>query len=156
MKKILIIILTLIVILIVGAFIFFVSGVSAVSDPIKKYEYSGNIDQLLSGVRKLTLRNPNVGFKITDTTGGYSNTAIYLTINIKNDNKDIEYGWKCEKNNNDTKSTTIISLVEAYDITNNSGGYIAEGKGVQPLVKVFESILLVPLKKEEHVVLKPL
>jgi hypothetical protein len=143
-------------ILTAAAFIYFVSGVSSVSRPIKQYECAGNIDQLISGIQKYTTQHPDVGFRITDTTGRPDDVAIYMTIEIKTGTSDVEYRWECEQKTNGENTKTIIGLIEAYDKTHNTGGYIKDAKGVKKLVDFFDSSFVPVLKKQQSIELRPI
>lgn len=143
MKKIVFITFAIALIIVIGVWIYFVTGVSAVYPSIKNYEYSGNINQLVYSMRAYTSTNSNVTFKITDTVDNSKNGyAIYMTIEIKSNKHNIEYGLKCEKNNHGAAAKTIIQLVQAYDKTNNIGGYSKDVKGVKALVDEFDSNIL--------------
>jgi hypothetical protein len=130
--------------IIIGFFVYFVSGVSSTYPPIRKYEYNGSLNRFIIGIRKYALTNTNVKFKITDTVGdkdkGY---AIYLEIETKTNQDSIEYDLKCEENNSKgNPNLTIISLVEAYNKTQNIGGYSKKAKGVDSVANEFELNIL--------------
>ncbi|WP_428330298.1 hypothetical protein [Mucilaginibacter sp.] len=151
MKKIILITVTLVFIGLIIVFIRFVTGVTSISEPIRQYKYSGSLNQLVSCIKKYTLTDQNVSFEITDTTGNIKNGyAVYITIYLKDDLHNIEYGLKCKENNSNSGSiNTIIKLVKAYDKSNNTGGYYIDGKGVKPLVNTFEVNFLVPLRNTQ-------
>jgi hypothetical protein len=150
----------LVVIIFIGAFVYFVSGVSGASAPIKKYWYSGNIGQLIAGLRKYTSNSPDMTFKVTDTVGwpaeGY---AIYMNIKTMYDGHHIEYSLECEKNNdNGDPNTTKIELVVAYDATTLTGGYRDKAAGIRAIIKNFDENFLVGLQKSQNIkltVIKP-
>lgn len=127
-------------VIIIGFFVYFVSGLSSTYPPIRKYEYKGSLNQLVTSIREYTLTNADVKFKITDTVGNKENGyAIYLNIETKTNQDSIEYGLKCEEyNSKGNPNLTIISLVEAYNKTQNTGGYSKKAKGVDGLVNEFE------------------
>lgn len=69
----------------IAIFIYFVTGVSSVSPPIKKYQYFGSVNQLISGFEKYSSNHSALTFKITDTVGVFENGyAYYLTIKMMN------------------------------------------------------------------------
>ncbi len=144
-------------IIIIGYFVYFVSGVSSNYPPIRKYEYIGSFNQLITGIRNYTLTNVGVKFKITDTIGNKENGfAIYLNIETKTNQDSIEYGLKCEDNSKGNSNLTIISLVEAYNKTQNTGGYSKKAKGVDALVNEFELNILKALNDKQKIHITPL
>jgi hypothetical protein len=158
MKKIKIIILVSIitvVVIIIGYCVYFTAGISSTYPAIRKYEYAGNFNQLINGIRNYTSTDSTVKLKITDTTGNKKNGyAIYLNIETKVDQDSIEYGLKCEEYISDGK--IILSLVEAYNKTRITGGYSKEAKGVEPLVNKFEASFLTPLRNSQKLKITPL
>jgi hypothetical protein len=125
---------------VIGVFIYFAAGISATYPPIKEYKFSGNVDQLISGMREYTIANPEMILKKTDTTGNKKNGyAFYFTI----EKTMIEYSLECE--NDISNGSTLIQLVSAYDKARNVGGYSKEAKGIDGLVKQFELDVLKPL-----------
>jgi hypothetical protein len=145
-------------IIVIGVFDYFVSGVSSTYPPIRKYEYKGSFNQLITGIRDYTLSNADVKFKITDTVGNKDNGyAIYLNIETKTNQDSIEYDLKCEEyNSKGNPNLTIISLVEAYNKTQNIGGYSKKTKGVDDLVNEFELNILKPFNDNQKVHISPL
>jgi hypothetical protein len=131
-------------VIVLGYFVYFVSGVSSTYPPIRKYEYKGSFNQFITSIRQYTSTNSDVKFKITDTVGNKENGhAIYLNIETKTNQDSIEYGVRCEEyNSKGNPNLTIISLVEAYNKTQNIGGYSKKAKGVDVLVNEFELIIL--------------
>lgn len=129
------------VLVIITAFIYFVSAVSSVSPPIKKYLYLGSVDQFVSGIQNYASNHPNVAYKITDTVGNHDNGyANYMTIEIKKQHN-IRYRLMFEPDNNKVIKTNV-NLILAYDETNETGGYQMKAKGVQTLVNQFNDIVL--------------
>ena len=143
---------------VIGCFIYFVSGISSTYPPIRKYEYQGSFNQLITGIRNYTLRNADVTFNITDTVGNKDNGyAIYLNIETKINQDSIEYDLKCEDyNSNGIPNLTLISLIEAYNKTQNIGGYSKKAKGIDGLVNEFELNVLGFLKDNQKLHITPL
>ena len=101
----------------------------------------------------LSKKDKYVAFKITDTTGnkkiGY---AIYMRIETKN----IEYQLMSEEQNADGNLSKItISLLSAIDKARNIG-YSKGAKGIDALVDNFDSLVLKPLKNNQHIQINPL
>lgn len=151
MHKIVIIIVVLAAIGFVGSCLYLVAGVSATIPPIKKYEFSGTVDQLLSGIRKYAFADTTVTLKIIDTTGD-KNTGygIEMDIEIKSDKHILIYNLKCEKNNGDYKTdNTLIQLIGAFNKKDhNVGGYGIKGVGVSKMVNEFDTVFLTKLKRQ--------
>jgi hypothetical protein len=146
------------VLVLIGAFVYFVSGVSATIAPIKKYQYSGSIDQLINGLRRYASANPDMTFKVTDITGDrFNGYATYMDIKMIKDRHHFEYSLKCEKKNQDNApATTKAELVFAYDSTSNSGGYGAGALGIKVLIDNFDKDFLVGLKNNQNITLSPI
>lgn len=156
--KIIIITISIVVLaILIGCFVYFVSGVSAVSPPIKEYQYLGSVNQLIAGMQKYATTNNNVTFKITDTVGsrekGY---GIYMTVGIKNNGHDITYRLMSESDDNNSIVKTKVHLILAFDETAKTGGYQLSGKGVRPLVDSFDTSFLVDLKNKQNITISPL
>jgi hypothetical protein len=157
MKKTIIIVLGLILVGFVGTCVYRVLSISSVYPPIKKYVYSGSANQLITGIREYVSTNSNVSFKITDTVGD-NNTgyATRVDIELKHQMHYITYNLQFEEKKDGMIVKTSIELLGAYDKTGNIGGYIKEAKGVKPLVDVFESDFLIPLKNKQNINITPL
>jgi hypothetical protein len=153
MKKGTIVALILVFVIFFGAFVYFVTGVSATGAPIKKYQFFGTINQLLTGLQKYASNNPDMTFKITDTTGNQTNGyAIYMEIKMLRDEHHIQYTLKCEKNTDNSNDVeTKVELVFAYDATFISGGYQKNARGVKVLVDYFDTDFLVGLENNQHI-----
>ena len=158
MKRATILVSILAFIIVIGGFVYFVAGVSATSAPIKKYQYSGSMSQLITGLRKYASNNPAISFRITDTTGSRADGyAIYTAIEATKNLHQLEYHLRCEESDNNSEATTTkIALVFAYDATNNSGGYQKNGRGVNVLVDRFDEDFLPGLKKSQNIKLSPI
>jgi hypothetical protein len=159
MRKIIYIIPGLIVIGFIGTCIYFVAGVSSTFPPIKKYQFSGSVNQLLSGIKEYTSIDRNVTLKITDTTGNERNGyAIYMDVEVKGLTGDILYGLKCGKSNDDGEpATTLIQLISAFNAKDYKiGGYGIKGIGVKNMVKDFDTGFLVELQKKQKMSINPL
>jgi len=151
MEKTTILVGILAFIIVIGAFVYFVSGVSATIPPIKKYQYMGSMNRLITGLGNYASKTPDMTFKITDTAGnrgdGY---AIYMNVKMIKDRHQFEYHLKCEEN--DSKPTiTKTALVFAYDATNNSGGYGMSATGINVLIENFDNDFLPRLKTSQNI-----
>ncbi len=143
-------------VIIISCFVHFVSGVSATYPPIKQYEYSGSFKQLMSNMHNYASVDSNLSVKITDKVGTEKNGyATYVSVDIKSNRSDIEYSIKCEENNSGKLIKTTISLVQAYNKTQNTGGYSREAKGIKPLIDIFDVDFLTPLSNTQHIKITP-
>ena len=159
LKSIRFIIIGLVLASIIGTCIYFVAGVSSTFPPIKEYEFSGSVDQLLAGIREYTILNPNAKLTITDTTGGKENGyGIYMDVELKKDTSLLLYNLECEKidqNNNPPK--TLIKLIGAFNKHNYKvGGYGIKGIGVKGMIDDFEIEFLMRLKRQKHMTINAL
>lgn len=144
-KKITLILFPIVLIGFIGAFIYFITGITSTSPPIKEYGYSGTANNLISSFQKYAMTNPDLTLRITDTTGNVSNGyAIFMTVRMK----DIEYRLKFEEDNSSAKCKTMIKLVLAYDRSRNVGGYSKDAEGVDVLVDLFDKDILDDLKNK--------
>jgi hypothetical protein len=157
MRKAIIVIAGLVLMGFIGTCMYFVAGVSSTFPPIKKYQFSGSVNQLLSGIKEYTAINPNVSLKITDTTGNEENGyGIYIDIVVKGLKGDILYNLKCEKSNDDGEpAKTLIHLIGVFNTKNYKiGGYGNEGTGVKDMVKDFDTGFLLDLQKQQKMSIK--
>lgn len=139
---------------VIGMFIYFTSGVSSLYPPIKEYEYSGNMNQLISGIQDFTSRNSNIIFTITDTVGSSDyKYGLYFEIRIKDNNRNISYELKYENNN---RKLSKIKLIGAHDETNKRGGYKINEPEVKALLNYFDSKFLTKLESEEKIKITPI
>jgi hypothetical protein len=137
--------------LFLGTCAYFVGGVSATSAPIRIYNCNESPESFITAIHRLTNSEKDITCSVTDVVGssetGY---ATYLTVNLTQRSRVIEYSLKCEKD----ESVTDIELIMAYDKTHILGGYIAKADGVTDLVKVFEDDFLLRLKNKQKLTLK--
>lgn len=133
--------------------IYFAVGVSSVHSPIKRYEYLGSLEQLMSGIQRYSSANPDLNHKITDTVGDKENGyAIYMTIEMRSKTRKIMYELKCEEMKYEGESaTTEINLVGAHDMVNKTTGYKIDDTGVKELVNYFDANFLVLLKASQNI-----
>jgi hypothetical protein len=147
-KKITLILFPIFLIGFIAAFIYFVTGITATSPPIKEYGYSGTAKHLISSFQQYAVTNPELTLRITDTTGNVNNGyAIFMTVEVKN----MEFSLKVEEDNSSIKYKTTIKLVLAYDKSHNVGGYSKDAEGVDDLVDIFDREILVPLKSNMRI-----
>ena len=151
MKKILIVIETLLVIGLVIIFIRYVSRVAPTSTSvIKKYTYPKEINEIIGRIQKFCNEDSCLNARITDTTGT-TNTGYtyYLNIEIKKSSRDLLYSIACENNNSSKVPETTVELVLAYDKINNIGGYNNRAPGVKDLVDYFDTNFIVPFERNQ-------
>lgn len=88
--------------------------------------------------------DPNIVVKSIDTTGDeHRGYAYYITFTFKSTDGNIEYNIVYTKTNNwFKKDKTILKLVEALNLSNNTGGYISGADGLSPLIDLFEKNIL--------------
>ena len=139
---------------IIVTFIYFTSCVSSVYPSVKEYEYLGNMKQLISGLKDLTLKDSNIIFNITDTVGTDDKTyGLYFNIRIKDNNRNISYELKCENNN---RNISTIKFIGAHDETNKTGGYKANDSEVKGLLNYFDTQFLTELETKENIKITPI
>lgn len=155
MKKTILLIFALAVILVVGGIVYFVSGITEVSPVVKKYEFVGNINELILGIRQFADGNPQVVFSMGDTAGyGKLRLRGLMKVEIKNGGTAIEYDLACQKSQDNNGSSVVdIDITGVYDKLNHIGGYTSGIKEVEPLIQVFEIAFVAPLQKKQGVFL---
>ncbi|WP_426669071.1 hypothetical protein ACPPVU_22965 [Mucilaginibacter sp. McL0603] len=154
MRKITAIVCGLILLGFVGTCVYFVGGVSATYPPIKEYKFSGSIEQIGQFLQFFSESNPYLTYKISIRDSSNLDVSYRdIEIKLKDSSKNFSYALVCEEN--DDKSETIIKLVDAFNETNNIGGYSIESQGVKELLKHFESDFIIPFQKSEHIVISP-
>jgi hypothetical protein len=125
--------------IVVGIFIYFVSGISSVYPAIKQYEFNGDMKQFENKLDMLTSQNKKVSFSITDTTGNKDNGyAYYYMLNFDNN----EYDLKCEEKEFPNSIKAEISIVGAHNFNKRLGGYRIGDDGVKDLVNVFDEEII--------------
>jgi len=134
-------------VLFIGACVYFVAGITAVSPPIKTYVYRKSITALKDGLKKIAISNKDLSYHAGDITGdaniGY---RYYINVYIKQANRDLQYTIFYDKTDYwFKKNTTQISLVMAYDRTNDLGGYSLKANGIDSLIKIFEQEIITNL-----------
>jgi hypothetical protein len=143
------IVTTVIVILFIKYKILFDPRASA----IKKYSYSGSVDEFISHVQEFSKKNSNMNFKITDTTGvTETGLRFYLKIDLKNKGSYRQYSLACEnRDSKDISLGTTMDMAMAYDSASNTGGYWKEAKGIIPLVSYFDNSFIKPLMFDQDI-----
>jgi hypothetical protein len=138
-KKI-IIIIAISLVGIISIFVYFVTGISSKYPPIEEYNYSGTLNELITGLRNYAAVNNSVTFKIKDTTGNEeSGYATYMSVELE----DVEYNLKCEEDHDSNKAKTVIILVGLFDKRQNIGGYSKDSKDINALAdKLYRDILI--------------
>jgi len=124
-----------------GLFAYFVGGITATVDPIKSYRYSLTRDELKQRLIETIKANPNLTFKLTDSTGTDRNDLHYhADIFVKVETERYEFHIKFNKENTfwDNNVKSEISLGAAFDFGYKTGGYVKEAPGVDRLIEIFE------------------
>lgn len=132
--------LILAIIFFIGAFAYFVGGITAVYN-IKYYKYSLTRTELEQQLLDIIERSPGLTFNPTDTTGTErSGLAYYADIRIRTGTNKYEFSIKYYEKADwfDSGIKSEISLVKALDVDHRTGGYSSEAPGVDRLVGVFE------------------
>jgi hypothetical protein len=158
-KKTLLLTIGIFIAVAIGAFIYFVANVSSVSDPIKKYKCSEDVNQFIRSVKIYASAHQDINLDLTDTLGSNESDyhAVYMTIGMKKNGHDITYRLMCETSSDHDKTVkTEVHLILAFDQTNKTGGYQANGNGTKPLIDYFESKFLVPFKNNQNIRITPL
>src|SRR5688572_17740505 len=112
-----------------GLFAYFVGSVSAVYDPLKTYRYTLTSDELGQRLMQAISTNPNLTFRPTDSTGTDKNNLdfyadIFVKVGTENYKFHIKYNNENSLWNSSVKSQ--ISLIGAFDVGHNTGGYVHE------------------------------
>jgi hypothetical protein len=148
-KKILVVIATLLIIGLAIVFVLYISKVApSNTSVIKKYSYPIEIKEIVNRIQKFCNEDSCLNARITDTTGttntGYS---YYLNIEIRRSGRDLLYSIACENIYSSKVPETTIELVLAYDKINNIGGYNSRAPGVKDLVDYFDTNFIAPFEK---------
>jgi hypothetical protein len=154
MKKIIIVIIGLIFIGFIGRCLYMVACISCTPSAIKKYEYSGTINQFESKLKTFAISNSDVTLKISYRDGGdkTNTTARDMMIELKNNSTDIVYhiAYIQRKPN----EYTSIYLDDVYDKIHKSGGNDLDSSSVKPIFNNFKDNFLPRLNKAD-IILKP-
>jgi hypothetical protein len=139
--------------IVVGIFIYFVSGISYVYPDIKQYEFNEGMKQFKNKLVMFTSQNKKVSFSINDTTGNKNDGyAYYYTVNFDNN----EYDLKCEEKEFQNSIKTEISIVGAHNFKKRLGGYRIGDDGVKNLVNVFDEEIIKGLNVNQNTVIVPI
>jgi hypothetical protein len=153
-NKVNIIIIAFALATIIGAMIYFVGGMSAANDPIKKYESPDSVEELIQKIKLFKAINNKIFFELKDAVGDSKNgLAFYYDVVLKADGNEIIYNIKFNAVNR-SSTQSVLSLIGAHDPTNKIGGYNLNDKGVEELVNKFEIIFIDSLNKIQHTNLK--
>jgi hypothetical protein len=145
MKKILVYSVGVIILFYVGTCIYQVACISCTIPHINEYEYKGSVNSLFAALKKNSVQHPGMTVANTGTVGDKnSGYAYYMDINTKHKEHQMKFDIKVEPNDNGLR--TNISLIGAFDITNNTGGYGKKADGMDTLLKIFNSKVLIPLR----------
>lgn len=154
MKKI--IIITTIAAIVIGGFIYFVGGITSGSSVIKTYSYAGDVKELINHIKSFSRQNSTVFSSVTDTTGTpKKGFTFYINIELKNSRHDILYSIACASSKGKALETKI-ELVMAYDKINKVGGYSEKAKDIKPLINIFDTDILTPLRNNQNMKIVPL
>lgn len=141
MKKGFLILLVITLILVIASRLiinYFVSNISAVYPPIKKYELQmsqSDFRQFINYNKHDTL---DFEFNLTDSTGN-KETGFYYYVDckIKNVGFDNLFNFKYYKN--ETNNFITLNLIGAFNLSSNIGGYKMKDNGVPELTEIFEN-----------------
>jgi len=140
MLKPTVIIFGIVVILIIGLFIYPFLMISAVYPPLREYEYPVSALKLQSIIFETAQHDTSLLCNITDTTGAKGNFNYYMNIKLKKEGINylfcINYNDKSKFWNNNQYSE--LGLVGVFDSTNHYGGYQMQDKGVEKLIDIFD------------------
>jgi hypothetical protein len=129
---------------IIGAWVYFVSGISATYPPIREYDYPKSFSRFKKSMDQLVLTDKKLSYKITAANG----SNHYLTLKLTTDSNDFEYNIVYRKTDYwIKKDITEIGLVGAFDKNKIIGGYHYKDRGVKRLVEVFEKEFIDRLSK---------
>ncbi|MGY5353597.1 hypothetical protein [Wenyingzhuangia sp. IMCC45467] len=144
--KHLIILVWIILLIVLGSCIYFVSQFSAVYPPIKEYKFQSDLSNIRTAIIK-TLDNPEkFEYKFTDVVGNAQNGFVYhVDFKIKGPQMNYDYNISFY-NENGKNEISKIKLIGAFDKINKTGGFKIKDNDVPRLVSIFDSIFIVNLK----------
>ena len=117
--------------------IYFVTGISAVYPPMKEYNFSLNVDELVKKIDNIDKDDSNLNFEIKDTTGTTEKGFRYYANLYLKDNT-TSYTFNLFYDQSD-KEHSKLGLVGAFDNSHKFGGYQNNSKDIQKLITIFES-----------------
>jgi hypothetical protein len=142
-------------ILLIGSIISFVSCGNTPPPPIKRYEYAGDYNQLISKINQFCAGRRDLKFEVTDKIVDQNNRyGIYAIVTTITAGDSVEYGLKFESDPSKTHST-IISTVKAHNNTPKLAGYANQARLIKHPPGEFNSKFLVALQKEQRIKLTP-
>jgi len=136
------------VITLLGYFVYFVGGVSAVLPPIKNYEYNGDAIQLITKIKVFTIlsKQPKLIFNVDEVVGNkYNGYAYETTLAIKDSNQNLLYDLKFSDVGK-SKLKAKIKLIGAHNLKTNAGGYGITADGMNTLLQQLNLYIIAPLK----------
>ncbi len=110
---------------------------------LKDYEYPMTTKQLETAIIEVLKTDSGFKYIVTDSTGTMEDRNYYMTVEHKYHNNSLAYHITYS---NIDKSHCKLGLVGVFDITNKSGGYRFEDKGVEQLVYTFDKQLVDKIK----------
>lgn len=154
MKKAIIIIISLVLIGFVGKCLYKVACISCTPSAIKKYEYSGGINQIELKFKKFAMLNSDVNLKISyrDSSDKTNESARDMMIELKNNSKDVVYHIAYIQRKPD--KFTSVYLDDVYDKIHKSGGNDIDSSSVKSIFDDFKENFLPRLEKAD-IILKP-
>jgi hypothetical protein len=140
--------------MIIGLMIYFASGMSAVNDPMKRYESYNSMEVLIRKINMFKEINNNMLFELKDEVGDPKNgVAFYYDVVFEIDGKEVNYNIRFDSVNT-SNSKSVLSVIGAFEPANKVGGYSLTEKGVGELVNKFQIIFIDSLNKSQHTGLK--
>ena len=150
-KNLLFVFIIISILIVAFSAIYFVTGVSSVYEPIKRYQFNGTVSQLVQKTNLYCSSNRNIVFNTEDTVGNQDNGyAFHYTVVINFNGSSTEYDLKLEETSEQKQIKTIISVVGAHDYSKKLGGYKFEDKGVTDLISNFEYNFINKLNKDQN------
>lgn len=139
----------------VGRSIYLTANISATLPPIQSYRYDGAPELIVKDLMAYQASEKNLSVDVIDTLGdkqkrfGYE---VIIKFVRKSDADTLRYHFKCVEDR--PTNTTILKLIGAHNITNNTGGYGLNVQGMNILLKDFNTYLIDYLKTHDGLVLK--
>ncbi len=131
----------IVILIVLGGFIFFASRISTVYPPIKEYKFQTTASDLRLSIIKTLENQDKFEYKFTDTVGNEQNGyAYYIDLRIKDRQIDNNYTFKYydEERFLGKIKTSKIDLIGAFDKIHNTGGYKLKDTDVPKLISIFD------------------
>ena len=153
MKKKFLLIIGVLLLCFIGTCIYLVGNISAQLSPIEKFNYQGDMQELLAKMKVLETTNPNIKISYGSILGNKFNGFAYdIVLKVKYNSHNLLYDIKLTSKQ-DSKCELLI--IGAHDLTGKTGGYGINATGMKELLTQFRSTILDPLKNN-GIILTPL